>query len=83
MGRDPLVGDLFLFVSRRRTSCKVLHHDGSGLSIYMKRLDEGRFARLWRRDAEGNVRLSASELALFLEGNLEVGYRSLSPISRE
>jgi len=79
MGRDPMEGDLFLFVSRRRTSCKILHHDGTGLAIYMKRLDSNRFAQLWLRNTEGNVELSPSELALFLEGNIEVGYRRLSP----
>jgi transposase len=35
---DPLNGDLFLFVSRRRTGCKVLLWDGTGLCIFMKRL---------------------------------------------
>ena len=38
--------DLFLFVNRNRTSCKVLLWDGTGLAIYMKRLDQGRFAAL-------------------------------------
>ena len=74
-----LAGDICLFVSRRRTSCKILMHDGSGLAIFIKRLDGSRFARLWRRDEDGNVPLTPSELALFLEGSIEVGYRRLSP----
>lgn len=80
MEHDPRSGDVFLFVNRRRTSVKLLHHDGTGLCIYMKRLDRGRFAPLWRRDADGQIRLSASELALYLEGCAEVGYRRLSPV---
>lgn len=44
---DPLSGDLFLFVSRRRTGCKVLLWDGTGLCIFMKKLERGRFAELW------------------------------------
>jgi len=32
---DPLCGDLFLFVSKRRTGCKVLMWDGTGLCIFM------------------------------------------------
>jgi len=83
MGRDPMEGDLFLFVSRRRTSCKILHHDGSGLTIYMKRLSTGRFAQVWLRNEDGYVELSPSELSLFLEGNIEVGYRRLSPVKQE
>jgi transposase len=47
---DPLSGDLFLFTNRRRTRAKVLLWDGTGLCIYQKRLERGRFALLWRRD---------------------------------
>ncbi len=70
LGRDPLSGDCFLFVNRARTRAKVLVWDGTGLCIYMKRLEEGRFACLWDapRRPEG-VELSMSELALLLEGS--------------
>ena len=43
---DPLSGDLFLFTNRRRTRAKVLLWDGTGLCIYQKRLERGRFALL-------------------------------------
>ena len=77
LGRDPLSGDLFVFVSRNRKRAKVLLWDGTGMCLYAKRLERGRFARLW---GEGNCReLTVSELALFLEGCVEVGRRSLSP----
>ncbi len=32
LGRDPLTGDAFLFVNRRRSSAKVLVWDGTGLA---------------------------------------------------
>jgi transposase len=76
---DPLGGDLFLFVNRKRTGCKVLLWDGTGLCIFMKRLERGRFAELWRgRDGQA-LRLTSSELALFVEGCALVGRQSLSP----
>ena len=78
LGRDPLSGDLFLFASKRRNSCKVLIWDGTGLCIFQKRLERGRFASLWRDD-RGVVQLTASELALFIEGCELVGRRELSP----
>ncbi len=78
LARDPLSGDLFLFVNRRRTSCKVLMWDGTGLCIFMKRLERGCFARL-RRTPGDTVRLSASELALFIEGCKLVGREPLTP----
>ena len=78
LGRDPLSGDLFLFVSRRRCGCKVLVWDGTGLCIFQKRLERGRFASLWRTDGK-TVRLTPSELALFIEGCELIGRRALSP----
>lgn len=78
LGRDILAGELYLFTNARRTRAKVLLFDGTGLCIYMKRLDKGQFAKLWR--AEGSaLSLTMSELALFLEGSDLVGRRTLSP----
>lgn len=79
LGRDPLSGDFFLFVNRRRSSCKVLMFDGTGLCIFMKRLEKGRFAALWRDGEDGGVALTQSELTLFIEGCRLVGREKLSP----
>ena len=76
--RDPLSGELFLFVNRRRTSCKVLLWDGTGLCLFCKKLEEGRFANLWREDGETRA-LTTSELQLFIEGCTLLGRRALSP----
>ncbi len=78
LGHDPLSGDLFLFVSRNRIRAKVLLWDGTGLCVYAKRLEKGRFAQLWRGDGEA-VALSLSELQLFLEGCAIIGQMQLSP----
>jgi transposase len=79
LGRDVLDGDLFLFVNRKRTGCKVLVWDGTGLCIFMKRLERGRFADLTTHGEDRTVRLSTSELALFIEGCTLIGKKSLSP----
>jgi transposase len=79
LGRDVLDGDLFLFVNRKRTGCKVLVWDGTGLCIFMKRLERGRFADLSGEGGDGTIRLSTSELALFIEGCTLIGNKSLSP----
>jgi transposase len=79
LGRDATSGDLYLFVSRDRMRAKVLLWDGTGLCVYAKRSEQGRFAALWGRVRDGHVELSSAELALFLEGCREVGRRPLSP----
>lgn len=79
LGRDPLSGDLFVFVNRMRKRAKVLMWDGTGLCIYAKRLEQGRFACLWRDDHRRSLKLTMSELQLFLEGSSLVGRVALSP----
>jgi transposase len=79
LNADPLSGDLFLFTNRRRTRAKVLLWDGTGLCIYQKRIERGRFASLWRGDEEETVEMTLSELALFLEGSTLAGALRLSP----
>lgn len=79
LGGNPLSGDLFLFVNRARTLAKVLVWDGTGLCIYSKRLEQGRFACLWRAPEQARLRLTMSELSLFLEGSTLVGTVELSP----
>ncbi len=79
MGHDELSGDLYLFVSRNRQRAKVLLWDGTGLCIYAKRLERGRFACLWRQAGASEVQLTMSELQLFLEGSRLIGRVQLSP----
>ena len=50
LGRDPLSGDLFLFVSRNRIRAKVLHWDGTGLYAFTRnvsRKGNSRACGLW------------------------------------
>jgi transposase len=76
VGRDPLSGHLFLFVARNRKRAKVLFWDGTGLCIYMKRLEKGRLIAPWER---ASMTMTVSELALFLEGSHALKSTSLSP----
>jgi transposase len=79
LARDPLSGEVFIFVSRDRVRTKVLQWDGTGLCVYAKRLERGRFACLWREDGDPPITLTISELDLFLDGSALVGKIALSP----
>lgn len=63
-GRDPLAGDLFVFVNRRRDFVKALYWDRDGLALWSKRLERGRFAPLLNGPSE----IGRDELVLLLEG---------------
>ena len=78
--RSRFVERGFLFVRQSQTDAvKVLLWDGTGLCIYNKRFEEGRFARLWGEPADLALELTSSKLVLFLEGCELVGKQTLSP----
>lgn len=77
--QDPLSGHAFLFISRNRKRCKVLVYDGTGLVIFMKRLETGRFAAPWEHSDGQVVEMTMSELALLIEGSKAVWRGRLSP----
>lgn len=79
LGQDPLSGALYLFTNRRRTTAKVLQFDGTGMTLYMKRLARGRFAALWVDDGAVSLSLTRPELELFLQGSQIVGTMQLAP----
>jgi len=79
LGQDPLSGHLFLFTNRMRTRAKVLVWGGTGLCIYQKRLEQGRFALLRQAGRGNGVELTMSELTLFLEGSRALERVQLSP----
>jgi transposase len=63
---NPFVGDLFVFRAKRADRVKILAWDGTGLCLFHKRLEKGRF--VWPPVQDGAIRLSAAQLALLLEG---------------
>lgn len=79
LGRDPLSGALYLFTNKTRTRAKVLHFDGTGLCMYAKRLEQGRFAALWKYTERTSLVLTRTELELFLQGSHLIGRFQLAP----
>jgi transposase len=65
--QDPFSGHLFVFLNLRRTSCKCLYYDGTGLVLICKRLERGLFARVNPYHA-GDIVLTQAEFNLFFEG---------------
>jgi transposase len=65
---DPQSGHLFVFVNRRRDRVKVLWWDRSGYCLLAKRLEHGQFRIYDQAGAGGGYEVTASDLALLLEG---------------
>ena len=64
--QDPLSGDLFVFLNRRRDRVKLLIWEEDGLLIVYKRLERGTFA-LPAGDGD-SIALSSAQLSLLLGG---------------
>jgi len=41
--KNPLSGDLFIFINRRKNQIKMLHWQGDGYAIFYKRLEKGTY----------------------------------------
>ena len=65
--KDPFSGHLFVFINKRRTSCKCLFYDGTGLVIISKRLEQGLFSKINPFYGK-EVVLTQAEFNLFFEG---------------
>ena len=63
---DPFSGHLFVFRGKRGDYLKLVYWDGSGLCLFAKRLEQGRF--VWPPLVDGRLPLSPAQLALLLEG---------------
>lgn len=66
LNKDVHAGDLYVFRGRSGAPCKILWHDGLGMSLYAKRLERGRF--VWPSAKDGTIAISASAMACLLEG---------------
>lgn len=67
---DPFSGHLYVFFNRRSNRTKILWWDRSGYWLLCRRLEEGRFVlpREDARESTTKLRLTATELALVLDG---------------
>ena len=64
---DPFCGAIFAFRGRRAGLIKLIWHDGVGLCMLTKRLEQGQFA--WpSATTTGRIVLSAPQLVALLDG---------------
>lgn len=80
VGYDARCGALFIFFGRRRDALKVLFFDGSGMAIFYKRLDRGRFAVPERpTESARHVEIDDAALEALLDGIEIEGESTASP----
>jgi len=63
---DPFSGVIFCFRAKRADRVKLIFWDGTGLCLFAKRLEKGRFT--WPVTKEGSVSLTPAQLSMLVEG---------------
>jgi transposase len=66
MQADPFSGAVYVFRAKRADRVKLIYWDGTGVCLFAKRLEDGKFR--WSSMQDGVMRLSAAELSALLEG---------------
>ena len=66
--KDPLLGDVFIFLSRGRNKIKLLHWQGDGFCIFSKRLEKGTFEIPKQSSSQNAMEISPHQLQFILEG---------------
>ncbi len=83
MQGDPLSGDIFIFLSRKRNQIKLLRWERDGFAIYTKRLEQGTYELPIEAQAKTCL-VTHQQLLLILEGISlrEIKYRKRYPHQR-
>jgi hypothetical protein len=85
MHRDPLSGEVFIFMSRCRTKIKLLQWQRGGFVLYYKRLEKGRFELPFFNPKSRTYCISWQVLFMIVEGIIagRINFRSRYIISRK
>jgi transposase len=68
LGQNPLSGDVYIFLNRRRNQTKLLSWESGGLAIYSKRLEQGTYELPEIKSSADNMEISSECLGFILDG---------------
>ena len=66
MRADPFSGAVYVFRAKRADRVKLIFWDGTGVCLFAKRLEDGKFQ--WPKLQDGVMRLSAAQFSALIEG---------------
>ena len=61
-------GEFVVFISRKRSVCKIIFSDDRGYTLVTRRLHQGRFLKLLTSQKASDIRLTPDELSRYLDG---------------
>jgi transposase len=71
--KDPISGDVFIFLNKTDTHIKLLYWDGDGFALFYKRLERGRYPFTYQNEL--SIQIKREELLMLFEG---LSFRKMS-----
>jgi transposase len=68
LDKDPLGGDVFVFINRRRNRMKLLVWEQTGFWLLYKRLEKGTFQFPVHSEEQPDIQISYDELLMIVQG---------------
>jgi transposase len=68
LGHNPMSGDLFIFINKKRNRIKMLRWEPGGFVLFYKRLEKGTFEIPKTQKAGLNQQINYSELEMIITG---------------
>ena len=66
--KNPLTGDLFIFINRKRSQMKMLHWQEDGFAVFYKRLEKGTYEIPEENQSLSTILLTCEQLIFILQG---------------
>lgn len=68
LSRNPISGEVFVFINRPRNKIKLLHWEQGGFILYYKRLEKGTFEKIHIDKENKSCSVEWSALVMMIEG---------------
>jgi transposase len=68
LGKNPMSGDLFIFINKRRTMVKLLRWEQGGFVLFYKRLESGTFELPSFKKEQLSTLLDYGQLTMIITG---------------
>ncbi|RLD22578.1 MAG: IS66 family insertion sequence hypothetical protein [Bacteroidetes bacterium] len=68
LGQNPMSGDLFIFINKKRNRIKMLRWEAGGFVLFYKRLEKGTFEIPKTQQTGLNRQINYSELVMIITG---------------
>lgn len=83
LNKNPLSGNVYIFVNKRRNLMKLLHWQQGGFVLYYKRLEKGQFEIDFNKNNQSQIEISYTKLTMIIAGISTQNLKQLNRFSKQ